>query len=275
MADDAANRIDERFTQLARDGRKGLWPYITAGYPDLDTTARLLEALDGLGVAGVELGFPYSDPVADGPVIQTSFSRALAGGLTLESIFKTVRAVRSTVRMPLLAMVSFSIVYRVGVERFIERAAEAGFDGLIVPDLSLEEADGTARAVERAGLRMVMLVAPTTSPERRERIASLSSGFVYYLAVSGITGERDQLPADLVANVEQLRSVSGQPVCVGFGISTPDHVRRVCATADGAIVGSAIVRRITDAIDRKVPPEGIVEEITAFVTDLQAPLLGP
>ena len=275
MAGDAANRIDERFTQLTRDGRKGLWPYITAGYPDLETTARLLEALDGLGVAGVELGFPYSDPVADGPVIQTSFSRALAGGLTLESIFKTVRAVRSTVRMPLLAMVSFSIVYRVGVERFLERAAEAGFDGLIVPDLSLEEADGTARAVERVGLRMVMLVAPTTSPERRERIASLSSGFVYYLSVSGITGERDQLPADLVANVERLRSVSGQPVCVGFGISKPDHVRRVCAAADGAIVGSAIVRRITDAIDRKVRPDGIVEEITVFVTDLQAPLLGP
>ena len=122
---------------------------------------------------------------------------------------------------------------------------------------------------------MVMLVAPTTSAERRERIASLSSGFIYYLSVSGITGERDQLPADLVANVERLRSVSGQPVCVGFGISRPDHVRRVCATADGAIVGSAIIRRITDAIDRKVRSDGIVKEIKTFVSDLQAPLLGP
>lgn len=271
----ANNRIDARFTELVRQGRKGLWPYLTAGYPDLDATAALIEALDRSGVSGIELGIPYSDPVADGQVIQTSFTRALSAGLKLDAIFDAVRGLRSSTDLPLLAMVSFSIVYRFGAERFVERAADAGFDGLIVPDLSLEEAEQTASIVRDADLRLAMLVAPTTPAERRERIASISSGFIYYLSVSGITGERNELPADLAPNVERLRAISGQPVCVGFGISKPEHVRLVCSVADGAIVGSAIVRRITEGLNQHVPTTRIVEQVSSFVTELLAPLAKP
>ncbi len=272
MPADAPNRIDAAFARLQQAGRKGLWPYVTAGYPDLETMEALLEAFNRLGVAGVEVGIPYSDPVADGPVIQTSYSRVLDTGITLADIFERIRAVRATVTMPMLAMVSFSIVHRVGVDAFVGQAAEAGFDGLIIPDLSLEEADDTARRVAAGGLRLSMLVAPTTSAERRDRIAALSTGFVYYLSVSGITGERAALPADLTANVERLRAASGRPVCVGFGIATPEHVERVCTVADGAIVGSAIIRRITDLLDRRSMRGRLVDEITAFVAQLQTPL---
>ena len=271
----STNRIDRVFAQLARTGRKGLWPYVTAGYPDLDTTVALLKALDGAGVAGVELGFPYSDPVADGPVIQTSFSRALESGFRVGDVFDRIGAIRDGLSMPLLAMVSFSIVHRIGTQTFIDRAAAAGFDGLIIPDLSLEEADDTARIVTDAGLRLVMLVSPTTSQKRRERIATLSSGFVYYLSVAGITGERDRLPADLAENVDRLRQVSGRPVCVGFGIAQPQHVEAVCAVADGAIVGSAIVRRINACVDRKATSAEIVKDVTDFVAELQSPLKTP
>jgi tryptophan synthase alpha chain len=272
QANESANRIDATFARLSQAGRKGLWPYVTAGYPDLDTTIGLLKALDQAGVAGVELGFPYSDPVADGPVIQTSFSRALASGFRVGEVFERIGAVRGELSMPLLAMVSFSIVHRIGPSTFIERAARSGFDGLIIPDLSLEEAADTARQVTDAGLRLVMLVSPTTSPERRERIAKLSSGFVYYLSVAGITGERDQLPPDLPENVARLRTVSGRPVCVGFGISQPRHVEAVCAVADGAIVGSAIVRRINGCVDRQATGAEIIQDVSDFVAALQAPL---
>ncbi len=269
---ETSNRIDDVFARLGRDGRKGLWPFVTAGYPDLDTTIELLQAFDRAGVAGIELGIPYSDPVADGPVIQTSFFHALERGLKIDSIFERVGALRSTVSMPLLAMVSFSIVYRIGIERFIDRAAATGFDGLIIPDLSLEEAEDTAGRAAGAGLRLIMLVSPTTSQERRERIASLSTGFVYYLSVAGITGERDQLPPDLIENVERLRGTSGRPVCVGFGISRPEHVQTVCTVADGAIVGSAIVRRISDCVKRGAARGQIVQEVARLIDDLQAPL---
>ena len=141
-----------------------------------------------------------------------------------------------------------------GVEPFIENAKQAGFDGLIIPDLSLEEAPAVSKAVLEADLRLVMLVAPTSPADRRDRIATLSSGFVYYISVAGITGERKSLPADLIENVNQLRSASGKPVAVGFGISRPEHVRQVCSAADGAIVGSAIVRRMTQGIDRGERP---------------------
>ena len=263
-----SNRIDQAFDQLHREGRKGLLPYVTAGYPDMASTAELLRACDRLGVAAVELGIPYSDSIADGPVIQTSFTRVLAKGFKLNDVFEMMGGVRGEISIPVLAMVSFSIVYRVGVERFVDRAAQAGFDGLIIPDLSLEEAPDVSRIVQQAGLRLVMLVAPTSPPDRRERIAGLSSGFVYYLSVAGITGERQSLPVDLAENVERLRAASGKPIAVGFGISRPDHVRQVCTVADGAIVGSAIVRRITQAIDRGKPSGQIVNEVSDFIKEL-------
>lgn len=262
------NRIDQTFERLAAGGGKALMPYVTAGYPDLGVTAELLERLPAAGASVIELGVPYSDPIADGAVIQESFSRALARGLRVRDIFSTVGKVRPKVSAPILSMVSFSIVHRIGVGAYIQQAAEAGFDGLILPDLSLEEAPDIAEQTAQAGLRLVMLVAPTSSQDRFERIARISQGFVYYMSVAGTTGERDQLPAELPDNVRRLREIGRKPVCVGFGISKPEHVRQVCTLADGAIVGSAIVRRITTAIDQGAAPKEIVSQATDFVRHL-------
>jgi len=262
------NRIDRTFADLAAADRKALMPYVTAGFPHLDVTAELLRRMPSAGASVIELGIPYSDPIADGPVIQESFTRALEAGVRLADIFEMVRRVRSEVAAPILSMVSFSIVYRIGVDRYIERAAAAGLDGLIIPDLSLEEAPSVAERTAAAGLRLAMLVAPTSSPERFERIARISQGFIYYISVAGTTGERDRLPPDLPTNVRRLRDVGGKPVCVGFGISRPEHVRQVCQVADGAIVGSAVVRRITAAADAGEGPEAIVRRTTDLVREL-------
>ncbi len=248
-------------------GRKGLLPYVTAGLPDLDTTERVLEALAAEGVAAVELGFPYSDSIADGPVIQTSFTRALDRGIRVHQIFEMVSRLRTRCQLPLLAMLSYSIVYRMGTEQFAATAARAGIDGLILPDLSLEEAPLVAGIVNAAGLCLPMLVSPVSSPERRDQIASLSSGFVYYMSVAGITGERKELPADLVQNVRRLRDTSGRPVVVGFGISTPEQVRLVCSVADGAIIGSALVRRMMEAQDKGGDTDTIVRTAAAAVRE--------
>ena len=261
-----AIRIERRLADAA--GRGALLPYLTGGYPSVGATAEWIRRFDAGGVAAIEIGFPYSDSIADGPVIQDSFYRALAGGLKIDDLYEMIRAVRSAVDVGLIAMVSFSIVRRLGVERFADRAVECGFDGLIVPDLPYEEADEVSAAAAARGLCNVMLVAPTTSPQRAEQIARRSTGFVYQVAARGITGERDRLPDDLRVRVERLRVVACQPVCVGFGVSTAAHVRQVCEVADGAIVGSAIVRRITEALDAGKPHDAIVELIVEFVNEL-------
>jgi tryptophan synthase alpha chain len=252
---------------LAATGKKGLLPYVTAGLPDLPTTQRILRALADAGATAVELGIPFSDPIADGPVIQSSFTWALNRGSRVRDILAMVAEFRRGCDLPILAMLSYSIVYRIGVDNFLARAAQAGIDGLIVPDLSLEEAPQTAAAVARAGLCMPMLVSPVSSPDRRRRIASLSTGFVYYMSVTGITGERSELPPELIENVRDLRASSAQPVVVGFGISTADQVRRVCTVADGAIIGSALVRRIMQAQDAGATPDAIVQTATDAVRE--------
>jgi len=249
------NRIDATFARLRAAGDKALMPYLTAGFPDLDVTADLLVRVSQAGASVIELGIPYSDPIADGPVIQESFTRVLAGGLRVQDVFDMVRRVRADVAAPILSMVSFSIVHRIGVADYVRQAADVGFDGLILPDLSLEEAPDIAEQTASAGLRLAMLVTPTSSPDRFERIARISQGFVYYVSVAGITGERDRLPPALRDNVRRLRQIGGKPVCVGFGIAGPKHVRQVCQVADGVIVGSAIVRRITAAADAGTPAD--------------------
>ena len=261
------NRIDRALAGLAAAGRKGLLPYVTAGLPDLTTTERLLNALAELGVTAVELGFPYSDPIADGPTIQASFTRALAKGIRVREIIAMVSQFRRHCELPLLAMLSYSIVHRIGLQTFLDMAAEAGMDGLILPDLSLEEAPQVADRVAEAGLCLPMLVSPASIAERRCKIAETSTGFVYYMSVTGITGERDRLPPELVTNVHELRQVSGRPVVVGFGISTAEHVRLVCSEADGAIVGSALVRRIMEAQDAGGDTDAIVRTVTQAVRE--------
>ncbi|HEV3121388.1 MAG TPA: tryptophan synthase subunit alpha [Isosphaeraceae bacterium] len=271
------NRIDALFSDLKRAGKRGLMPFITAGDPDLATTRALLTELLRQGAHMVEIGIPYSDPIADGPVISASYTRALQKGIRLEQIFAEVRSWRQETaatayaKAPLVSMVSYSIVHRRGPEGYLREAAQAGFDGLIVPDLPVEESEALARLVQAADLRLIQLVTPTTPRDRAVRIARATSGFIYYVSVAGITGERDALPPDLAADVAWLRTQTDLPVCIGFGISKPEHVRMLAPVADGLIVGSAIVRRLSN-LDQSSAE--IVRDVGRFVGEL-AKALGP
>lgn len=264
------NRLQTVFQELHAAGRKALLPYVTGGYPDPATTIEILRRIDPTCCACAEIGIPFSDPIADGQVIQTSFSRALDRGFQLDALLAAIHGQRGSIAVPLLAMVSYSIVYRRGPEPFVAAIRAAGFDGLIVPDLALEEAEELARVGRGHDCPLVMMVAPTTEPRRRNCIAALSEPFIYYQSLAGVTGERAQLPPDLATHIRELRAETNKPICVGFGIATPDHVRAVWAAADGAIVGSAIVRRMSTAVDAGRTATEIADEVAAFVTELAA-----
>lgn len=254
------------FAALRARGEIGLLPFIPAGYPDLRTTQAILPALEAAGASVVEIGIPFSDPIADGPAIQEAFAAALASGVRVRDVFSAIGEVRSRVGMPLVAMVSFSIVFRYGTERFFADARSAGFDGVLMPDLPPPEARSVCGQVRAAGLDTVLLVSPTTPAGRRAEIAGLCSGFVYYLSVTGITGERDDLPADIERNLRELRAIAQVPVCVGFGISKPEHVARLSPHADGAIAGSAFVRRIRQTAHGG--PEAVASAVGAYCREL-------
>lgn len=244
MTSVARRSIPDTFAALRAKKQIALMPFIAAGYPDLMTTREILPALEAGGADLIEIGIPFSDPIADGPVIQEAFTASLARGTKVSDVLNVVRDVRGKLSIPLVAMVSYSIVFRYGIERFGADAVSAGFDGVILPDLPPPEAQGVCEKLWNKGLLTTLLTAPTTSPERRRTIAELSTGFAYYMSISGITGERDALPADIASNVQAIRAVSDRPVCVGFGISQPKHLKQLTGVADGAIVGSAFVRRI-------------------------------
>ena len=258
--------LAKTFAALAKDGRKALAPFVTAGDPDLDTTLAVLEALDRAGAAVCELGVPYSDPIADGPVIQASYTRALAAGFTLEKFFEMVRKATGRVKMPILAMVSYSIIYRRGIDRFVDDAAAAGLAGLVVPDLPLEESDVLDVTCKGANLALVRLVTPTTPPERAAEIAKRSTGFLYCVSVAGVTGARTDLPEGLVERVKWLQTKTDVPVLVGFGVSTSEQVKLLSGVADGAIVGSALVRRVGELAAEG--PEGVAKGVESYIADL-------
>jgi tryptophan synthase alpha chain len=256
-------RLETAFRE--RHGTGGVLPYLTAGFPSLSVTRELILRCDALGAAVIELGFPYSDSIADGPVIHTSFHEALRGGFRVSDAFDLVRGVRSQVRCPIVAMSSFSLVQRIGPDAFIGRAADAGFDGVIFPDLPVEEGNAVRASARARDMAAIALVAPTTPPPRREQIARVADGFIYRMAVSGITGERGELPVGLGEEVDVLRRISGLPVCVGFGISTIAQVREICRISDGAIVGSAIVRRMHRAVRSGKSDREVVDAAAKFI----------
>jgi len=269
------DRLATVFTDLRTTGRKALLPYITGGYPDPNATVSILRQVRPDDCAAVEIGIPFSDPIADGPVIQTSFSRALERGFHLDGLLDALAAARPHIAVPLIAMVSYSIVYRREPREFVRRARAAGFDALIVPDLALEEADDLAALARTEHCPLVLMVAPTTDPQRRRRIVALSEPFVYYQSLAGVTGERSALPPDLAAHVRQIRTLTDKPICAGFGISTPAHVRVVCTLADGAIVGSAIVRRMNEAVERGESAAALADSVVRFIRELAAALPRP
>ena len=266
------NRIDRLFQDLRANGGKALMPYLTAGDPSVEATGRMLVAAQDAGASICELGFPFSDPVADGPVIQASMTYALDHGVTVSQVFEMVSRVRPSIDIGLVAMVSYSIVHRIGLAKFIGDAKDAGFDGFIFPDLPLE-ASGPAREVSaKAGMILSMLIAPTTPDDRAEQIAKACSGFVYVVSRSGITGEQSELPPELPARLKRLRGVTDLPITVGFGISSADHVRQVVSVADAVIVGSGMMRRIAEV--RSEDGDRAVKIVSDFTREL-AGGLGP
>jgi tryptophan synthase alpha chain len=276
-------RIAARFAANATAGRKAIAPFVTAGDPDAATTADVLAAIDRAGATLIELGVPYSDPIADGAVIQASYVRALARGMTLDRLFATVKDVTGRIATPVLAMVSYSIIYRRGIDRFVAESVAAGLAGFVVPDLPIEESDDLGTACAAAGLALVRLVTPTTPPERAEQIARQSTGFLYCVSVAGVTGARSALPEGLIERVAWLRTKTSVPILVGFGISTPEQAQAVAAVADGVIVGSALVRRLAEAAEAADPlrqgvaaasPGQAVAAIEEHVRDLVTAVAG-
>lgn len=239
--------IDKLFAELRQTNRKALMPFITAGDPDLDFTAQVIQELAKRGASMCEVGIPYSDPIADGPVIQASYTRALQKKVKLAGILDMLGKVSPQVSTPLVTMVSYAIIYRHGAEKYADDLVARGIAGMIVPDLPVDESPALAKICADRDLSLIQLVTPLTPKERALRIAETSSGFIYYVSVAGITGERTQLPPDLLERVTWLRSQTPLPVCIGFGISQPEHVRLLAPVADGLIVGSAIVRRVAEA----------------------------
>ncbi len=239
--------IDDLFGKLKSQGKKAFMPFITAADPNLGFTRQVLRKLDQLGCSMAEVGIPYSDPIADGPVIQASYTRALGTKVKLHDIFEQIALERPNISMPMVSMVSYAIIHRKGPERFVEDAMAAGFAGAIVPDLLVEESASLASICKAKQFNLIQLVTPTTPRERALRIAELSSGFLYFVSVTGITGDRIELPPDLVDRVSWLRERTPLPICIGFGISRPEHVRLLAPVSDGLIVGSAIVRLMEQA----------------------------
>ena len=262
------NPIDALFQRLRSQGRKAFIPFLTAGDPDLQSTGLLFLEMVLRGASLVEIGFPYSDPIADGAVIQTSYTRALNKGLQVSDIFSWVQQIREEVKreVPLVAMVSYSLVHHRGEDRFLAEAQAAGFRGAIIPDLPVEESESLAARATALDFKLIQLVTPTTPRARAQQIARTSTGFLYCVSVTGITGERDQLPAALLDQLAWLRGQTSLPLCVGFGISKPEHVRMLRDVADGVIVGSAFVRRIEQA-GRK-PMHEVVADVGALAKSL-------
>lgn len=241
-------RIESIFADRRAANRPVLMPFVCGGHPTLGALPEVLYGMERAGASIVEIGFPFSDPIADGPVIASAMGRAIEGGATPEAVMEMVAGARAQTGLGLIAMVSVSIAYRLGGPTgFIERASAAGFDGFIFPDVPVEEADELIAAAEAQGRSISLLVSPTTPTERAARIARACTGFVYTLARTGITGERSDAP-EVEGLVSQLRGATQTPIAVGFGISTSEHVRAVLRHADAAIVGSALVRRL-DASD--------------------------
>ena len=260
------SRISQTFEYLHKIHERALIPYVTAGDPDLEMTKRLVREMVRRGGDIIEIGVPFSDPLADGPIIQRASQRALQGGTTLRKILQTVSELRHEVDVPLVLMTYYNPVLRYGEEAFVADALGAGVDGIIVPDLPPEEGQSLMDLTTDTPLDMIFLAAPTSTSARLALISEASRGFVYYVSRLGTTGVRDQLADDLRLMLEQLRTSTSKPITVGFGVSTPEHVRLVADLADGVVVASAILKLMEDLGDRA----DRLEHVGDFVAALKA-----
>lgn len=261
------SRISEKFNELRQRNRIALVSYITAGDPSLDATAEIAVKLEESGADIIELGVPFSDPMADGPVIQLASERALAGGATLAGVLETVRKIREKSSVPIILFGYYNPFFKYGLERIVKDAAEAGADGFLIVDLPPEEAGEFKVHTDKAGLDIVFLLAPTSTSDRIGLVAENASGFVYLVSVTGVTGERPEMNYSLEGLTNEIRQTTGLPVGIGFGISSPEQVKGLSGYADAVIVGSAIVRIIEQYGSEK---EKLLNELSGFVGGLSA-----
>ncbi|HHT9129740.1 MAG TPA: tryptophan synthase subunit alpha [Candidatus Brocadiaceae bacterium] len=260
------NRVDKKFQELKNKKKPAFIPFITAGDPDLQTTKALILEFEKRGADIIELGIPFSDPIADGPIIQASYYRSLVRGIKVSHILDMVSDLRKKSEIPIVSMVSYSTVYKRGCQTFIENAIKAGLDGLTIPDLPVEENNEIFETARKNDFKIICFVAPTTTEQRMTLITQKSQGFLYYISVVGITGVRDKLPEDIVLNINKLKQMTNTPIAVGFGVSTPEQAKMIGKAADGVIVGSAIIREIEKYANE--PFEKLVKCIGGFVGQL-------
>jgi tryptophan synthase alpha chain len=260
------NRIVERFARLKREGKKAFIVYVGAGDPNLEATRQFGLAFEKAGVDVLELGVPFSDPLADGLVNQLAAQRGLESGTTPPKVLETVAAIRRDSQIPIVLYIYFNLVHRVGKERFIQDAAKAGVDGLLVLDLPPEEAGNYEALMRKAGLCNIYLVAPTTPEKRVEKIVKCGTGFIYYISREGVTGMQDKVAANLAQSVSTIRAHTDLPIAVGFGISNPEQAKLVASVADGVVVGSAVVNQIAEHGKNAA----LISRVTDFVQSLVA-----
>ncbi len=261
------NRIDATFKRLRAEEKKAFIPYVAAGDPDMNTTGKILLALSEAGADIIEMGIPFSDPLADGPTIQKAVQRSLKAGCTVRKVMKMVKTIRRRIETPLVFMTYYNIVLNYGVSRFVRDAKNIGADGIIVPDLPMEEADELGREARKNDFCMILLTAPTTPAQRFKKIAAASSGFVYYVSLTGVTGARKTFSGETKNNVKKVKRLTSKPVCVGFGISGARQAHDMALLSDGVIVGSAIIGIIEKNLSDK---KKMVRDIGRFARSIAA-----
>ena len=261
------NRIDKKFQELRHQGTSAFMPYLCAGDPTPELTAKLLLTLETAGADLIELGVPFSDPIADGPTVQRASERALAHSISLQQILEIVKNLRPQTEIPIALMSYYNPIFRMGEDAFCKAALEAGVDGLIVPDLPPEQAQPLLEVAPKYNLATIFLVAPTSPPERMQLIASVSTGFIYCVSVTGVTGARATLSDEIAPMITELRKHTDKPVSVGFGVSTSEQAKQVADIADGVIVGSAIINVIEENVDDETK---LLTAVKQFASDLAA-----
>jgi len=254
------NRIDNKFEELKEKGRKALITYITAGDPDLSTTPKLVKAMEEAGADIIELGIPYSDPIAEGPVIQEAFVRALKNKIRIDDIFDCVEEIRRETQIPLIFLLYYNCIFKYGAEKFFKNCSKVGVDGLIIPDLPYEEREDIEQILQNYNIQVITLVAPTSN-NRIEKVVNNAKGFIYCVSSLGVTGVRQEFHSNLSDFIARIKMHSNTPRAIGFGISTPEQVRELKGLTEGLIVGSAIVKRIGEAGSEEMALENVREYI--------------
>ncbi len=257
-------RIEAKFKELKKKKKTALIPFITAGDPDIKTTKALVLEIERRGADIIELGVPFSDPIADGPTIQEADIRSLKHKTSLSDVLNLVKDLRKKTEVPLVLMTYYNLLYNYGIEKFVIQARKSGVDGVIAADLPVEEAGELKKYAREGNLNTIFLASPTSSPQRLKLIAKETRGFIYYVSLTGVTGARKKLPEDLIFFLKRLKRFTKKPIAVGFGISKPEHIRKIRRYADGAVVGSAIV----SVIEKNLKSKNLVKKVGDFVQGL-------